>query len=366
MRSQVPSLLIAIVLIIPCAAGAQDPPLADSILTLDHAAAVSAVQARPAETRAAIETMQKRFDDSIRSDRSRPEQRRVQYDNATLDRGLQLAGLYAEATQDGRPLRALKARQQRIEGTVLLNDRKYAEAVKKLNAALAEAEQLGDVWLQIITHTNLAYGYIELGDKEAASRACQRAYAIAEQSSDTRSRALTTLNVATMAMHVGDYSQVITYARTAATLAHEVGIKIWEGNALLSLGIAYREQGDRVKAREALISGRDVLLQTQDKLGTGRVFYNLAMVDAELGDVPAAIAEMERSLPIIREVDIRHSHQIDETRPGENPIEETALDLLARWHAQVGHAQQAKQYQADATALRARHPDDDAPAHAHP
>jgi HD-GYP domain-containing protein (c-di-GMP phosphodiesterase class II) len=102
MRLQALSLLVVAVLLVPCVARAQEPSLADSILKLDRAAAVSAVQARPAEAKAAIEAMQKRFDDSIRSDRSRPEQRRVQFDSATLERGLQLVGIYAEATKDER------------------------------------------------------------------------------------------------------------------------------------------------------------------------------------------------------------------------------------------------------------------------
>ncbi len=365
MRCQFLLVVIFAACLVPVAAGAQEASVADAILRLDRAAAVSAVASRRAETKAAIDTLQKRFDDSIRSDRSKPEQRRVQYDAAALEQGLRLAAIYVEATKDGRPLRSLKARQQRIEGTVLLNDRKYAEAVAKLNAALGEAEQLGDVWLQIITHTNLAYGYIELGDRAGALRACERANALAEKS-DARSRALTTLNLGSMAMHVLQYDQAIGYNRTAAMLARQVGIKIWEGNALLSLGIAHRELGDRVKAREALVGARDVLLQTQDKLGQGRVYYNLALVDAELGDAPAAIGQMELSLPIIREVDIRHSHEIDEQRPGENPIEERALELLAKWHSQLGHADRSRQYLAELAAFRARLPAGEAASHPHP
>ena len=50
------------------------------------------------------------------------------------------------------------ARQNRIDGTQLLNERKYDAAMKKLGDAMAEAEKLDDGWLQGITETNIGYG----------------------------------------------------------------------------------------------------------------------------------------------------------------------------------------------------------------
>src|SRR5262249_27694325 len=118
--------------------------------------------------------------------------------------------------------------------------------------------------------------------------------------------------------------------------------------------VAYQRLGRNDEARATFTQARDVLIQTQDRLGIGRAHYNLALLSADFGDYTSAAADMERALPIIRAVDIRHSHEIDE-RPGQkpaNPIEAEALALLVKWFTALDEPEKVRRYSIELKAAR--------------
>jgi len=117
------------------------------------------------------------------------------------------------------------------------------------------------------------------------------------------------------------------------------------------------QAGQPARARTTFAEARDVLLKTRDKLGIGRSYYNLALVEGDAGDYREAAADMERALPIIRGTDIRHSHEIEQ-RPADyrNPVEETALARLAEWYATLGSSEKSREYTTALETLRARRP----------
>jgi tetratricopeptide (TPR) repeat protein len=348
--------VVSVLAVCGTAAGQQTTPFEEQVLKLDRPAALAQVRQRPDEARAALERLQKRFDASVHSARDVPEQRKVQFDEQALDQGLALGRLLTEATQDSRFERLFAARKKRIDGTMQLNARKPAEAVATLEQALAEARALEDTWLEIITRTNLAYGYLELEDPARALAECERANTIAEKA-DARSHALTLFNLASVHMHLRRFEDSIPIARQAIGLARQVGNRLWEGNLLLNIGVAEHQLKRLPAALATLSEARDVLDKTQDKLGQGRAAFNLALVKGDSGDSRGAVAEMERALPFIRGTDIRHSHHIEED-PGEyyNSIEEAALRLLVTWYGQLGDAAKRTEHQAALDSLVSRKP----------
>ena len=307
---------------------ATQPPLLDRLKGMSEPAAARAVKADPTGTRSALDTLLTRVDASVHSDRQRPEQRRVQYDREALGLGTRVGSAFAAATGDRTYVRRFTARQQRLNGTELLNKRRYRQALVPLAAALRESRALGDTWLEIITRINIAYAQLELGRGPQALAECQQA---AERASalDVRARALALFNLGSIHLHLGNAAASIQHSREAVTASREAGIRLWEGNALINIGAAHLQTGEIDRSRETFEQALEVLQKTSDRLGQGRVLYNLGLVAVQQQRLEDAAMYMERALPIIRAVDIRHSHEI-ETAPADyqNPVERSALRVL--------------------------------------
>jgi tetratricopeptide (TPR) repeat protein len=323
------------------------PGILERFRALDHSATGKEVAADPEGARSALDLLITEVDASVHSDRQRPEQRRVEYDRDSLALGVRLATALSAATGDRTYARRFRAREQRFNGTMLLNDRRYREALVPLNRALREAHALGDGWLETITHVNLAYGYLELGRGKQALAECEKALAVANGLND-RARALAVFNLASVHLHLGDFAKSIAHSEEAVALARTVGIRLWEGNSLLNLGVAHQALGDIDGAHDALEAALAVLEKTSDRLGVGRALYNLAAVAAAEQQHTEVTTYLERALPIIRSVDIRHSHAI-ETNSSQysNPFELSALQMLVHAYTETGDKQRAATWRAD-------------------
>ena len=322
------------------------PSLLERVKALDDVEAARAVASDSAATRRALDELLSKVDASVHSDRQRPEQRRVQYDREGLALGVRVGALLAEATSDRTYVRRFKAREQRLAGTVLLNERRYREALVPLTAALREAQALDDRWLETITRVNLAYGHLEMGKGPQAVAECEAA-AAASRTLDAKAQGLTLFNLGSVYLHVGDAARSLEYSREAVVLSQKAGIRLWEGNSLLNLGAAHLQLGDVEAGREAFERARAVLETTSDRLGQGRALYNLGLVAVQQQRFADATLFMEQALPIIRDVDIRHSHAI-ETEPGQyqNPIERAALQVLVDAYSKLGNTEKAAAHMA--------------------
>ena len=331
----------------------------------DPKAARRVVRMHQAETAALLDGLLEQFDQSIHSARTRPEQRRVEYDAATLQLGIKIGRLYADVTRDTRRWRQFRAREVRIEGTKYLNDRRYSVALSKLEAALREAEALNDVWLMVITRLNLAYARLELGNGALARDLCARAAQDAT-ALGPRAKGLAAFDLASAYIHLGEFAASIPYAEAAVRYSREARIKLWEGNALLNLGIAYRQIGELDTAESRLDEALAVITQTSDQLGTGRALYDLALVSLDRRSYAKAAAYLERALPFIERVDLRHSHEIElDPKHYYNRIDEDALRLLVHAYTELHDATKTASYQAALDALLRAKPRAAEPRHTH-
>jgi tetratricopeptide (TPR) repeat protein len=338
------------------------PPGLDRLDSRPRQAAVRDVKSDPAATRRALDALIAQVDASVHSDRQHPEQRKVEYDHAALALGRRVGSIFATATGDQTYARRFAARQLRLTGTELLNRRRYREALVPLIGALREAQALEDTWLELITRINIAYGRLELGQGAQALVQCEQAAALSTRL-DVRAQALALFNLGSMHLHLGHAAESIEYSRKAAAASRQVGIKLWEGNSLLNIGAAHVMRGDTQAAREAFEQGLDVLQKTTDQLGIGRALYNLGLVAVQQHRTADAALNMERALPIIRMVDIRHSHEIElEPRAYQNPIELSALQVLIDAYAVLGDKEKGAVHAAAQQRLKARPP---STGHAH-
>lgn len=357
-----PLVIFITTLVLLAQAGA--PPLLERIDTLDDVAAARLVVADPAAARRALDELLARVDLSVHSERQRPEQRRVQYDRTALARGVRVGALFADATGDRRYTRRFAAREQRLAGTTLLNERRYREAMVPLRKALREAQALQDRWLETITRVNLAYGHLELGQGQQALAQCERASGVSAVLDD-KARGLTLFNLASVHLHLGNFARSLNYSQQAIEMSRKAGIKLWEGNSLLNLGAAHQQLGQVESARVAFEQALAVLEQTKDSLGVGRTLYNLGILAAEQQRYSDATAYLERALPIIRSVDIRHSHAIETNESQyQNPFELSALRLLVDAYEKTGDETRAAAHVVDLRRVEAKRPRPG--GHAHP
>lgn len=344
-------LLSALLVLLP---PAQDPPgaLLQRLAASDDTGARRQIAADPAAAAHALDTLIARIDASVHSDRQRPEQRRVSFDADSLALGVRLGGVYGDVTDNRSYYRRFRAREQRLAGTTLLNERRYRDALTPLTSALTEARTLEDRWLELITRINLAYAHLELGQGRQALAECETA---AELSStlDDRSRALALFNLGSAYLHLGEAAASLRHTQEALRLSQQVGIRLWQGNALLNIGAAHQQLGDLASAGRAFEQALGVFEGTGDRLGIGRSLYNQGLVAFGRRDAAATTALLERALPHIRSVDIRHSHEIElDPEHYQNPIEMSALQILVVAYERLGESEKAAARMAALKALR--------------
>ena len=194
----------------------------DGLDSRPRAAAVRVVTSDPAATRRALDDLIARVDASVHSDRQHPGQRKVEYDHAALALGGRVGSIFAAATGDRTYARRFAARQQRLSGTTLLNQRRYRDALVPLTAARREAQALGDTWLELITRINIAHGQLDLGRGAQALSECEHAAELAKGST-SGPRAASNSGRCTAP---GPRDQSIEYSRQAAAASHQAGIAL--------------------------------------------------------------------------------------------------------------------------------------------
>jgi len=290
-----------------------------------------AIQQQPAKAKAALETLLVDFDSSIHSWRDQPEQRRVQYSETTLGNGLQLSRVVAEVSGDDTFQRRFEARRDRIQATELLNDGEFQEALSLIESVRSTARQLEDQSFLFSTYLSSAYAHLGQGMPESALADCEIALQLAREIGDKVKYTLALFNLGTAHLHLGHYDQALTHSREAAQSAAEIENLIWEANAWLNVGYVGIMQGRYPSAEAALEQTLTLSQKAGDPLGEGRALYNLGIVYSRQERWELARDHLEQSLKFIREVDIRHSHDIDDY----NQVEKDALERLLYSYQQL-------------------------------
>jgi tetratricopeptide (TPR) repeat protein len=96
--------------------------------------------------------------------------------------------------------------------------------------------------------------------------------------------------------------QRIAWLETAVTAARKIGVRGGEGNALGSLGIAYKNLGEPRRAIECYEQVLSIMREIGDRRGEGNTLGNLGIAYAHLGEPRRAIEFYEQHLAIAREI----------------------------------------------------------------
>ncbi|MDA2933201.1 tetratricopeptide repeat protein [Acidobacteria bacterium AH-259-D05] len=289
------------------------------------------IRQQPGKAKTVMEELLVQFDSSIHSWRDRPEQRRVRYSDTLLRSGLELSLLVTEVTGDNTLQRRFEARRDRVKATELLNDAEFQKAMSLIESVRDTAEELEDKSFLFSTYLSSAYAYLGTGDPERALAHCEMALRLAREIGEKVKQTLALFNVGTAHLHLGHYDQAYTYSIQAAEAAEKIGNLIWQANAWLNVGYVQIMKHDYESAIDSL--GRTLTLSQEsgDPLGEGRAYYNLGIVYSKQKQWNLAREHLEHSLKFIREVDIRHSHDIDEY----NYVERDAMRRLLYSYQQL-------------------------------
>ena len=290
-----------------------------------------AIRQEPDEAKAAVESLIADFDHSIHSWRDAPEQRRVNYSDTLLDSGLQLSQTVTEVTGDDFLQRRFEARRDRVTATELLNDGEFEEAMSMILEVRTTARLLEDQSFLFSTYLSSAYAHLGMGMPEKTLEDSQTALQIATQIGEQVKYTLALFNLGTAYLHLGQNDEALRYSSEAAESAAQIGNSIWEANAWLNVGYVEITQRNNQAAAEAFGKTLSLSQESGDPVGEGRAYYNLGIVYLNQKKWALAREHLESSLRFIRDVDIRHSHDIDEY----NFVEKFTLEALLHIYKQL-------------------------------
>jgi class 3 adenylate cyclase len=224
------------------------------------------------------------------------------------------AELYRAAEERGDPVTALRARV-RMVWLELLRGAPQAEALGTLEAALADAERLGEDALVAEVLWRLAVLNTWLGDNRRGEQLIRRALALAEALDDpeVRSHALYWIGLILMwgETPVDDALRECEELLRTAELGHMAQTEL-----LVVQGALLAMKGDFVRGRQLAAEGRDGLWELGQKVQYAAISQPVAIIELIAGDAAAA----ERLL--------REAHDILEAA-GERGYLSTVDGLLA-------------------------------------
>lgn len=218
------------------------------------------------------------------------------YNNADVDRSVWIAQRWLErGVALGDRLAEASARL-RIAIAMISTRRGIARIRDELSTALSTFTEFG--WKRGIAGAQLNLGILEneVGNFAEAARVTQLALEIFEPLGDARGEATALANLATLHAALGDGQRALREAKRSAAVARKGGLRLSEALALENIAIATALSG---KTAEAVRLGDEVLAihrELEFKPWSGRLLGDLALWQAELGQLDAARARVDQML----------------------------------------------------------------------
>ena len=171
---------------------------------------------------------------------------------------------------------------------------RYEEAESIWRRALALADP-DDRWTRVRALTSMSVNRAEMDDMETAGRLIEEAAAIAAQTGDEFSIAITSVQKARVLEGQGRYEESLAYFDRAIGIFSELGAR-WElADAQAERGIAKRELGRLDEAEDDLRQAIRISEQLGERQLAGWTWRAFARVAERRGDVAAAEERYRRS-----------------------------------------------------------------------
>lgn len=255
-----------------------------------------------------------------------------QMDTATATRyfeeGLALAKQLQDLGQQWNMLSALGSMHSSIG--------ENKQAIAYYQPALEVAQQLKDLPKQQEALTKLSKLYQEIGDPAKAAEYQKQQAAIAAQLPATASTSdpiFTELSAAQALLSEGSKTslqQAIPMLKEAREQAKAAGQVQYEALALIALGSAYSDLGDKQQAINHYRQALPLLQALGDRYTQAVALLGIGSASDDLGQSSEALKTYQEALTLLREL---------KNRPGEA----TALNNMGNIHMRMGNYQQALQ-----------------------
>jgi len=216
---------------------------------------------------------------------------------------LKLFDLYSHLTGDATIFKRMEARRLRYEGAYLTHggedlcgdkldwegaQKRYSEALDRLNEAFALAKETNDVRLMASTKNNVGSTLIRLVQPDKALQAYDEAARYAQRLSGEMYKGLVNLNLGNTYDWIGEPEASLRYSEAALASFKKMGRETWQANAMLNIGAAYIREQRFSSAWETLRSTLDLAKQSGEDRVRGQALLNLGMVAYQLKKPEAA------------------------------------------------------------------------------
>ncbi|MDC3962948.1 AAA family ATPase [Polyangium jinanense] len=210
-----------------------------------------------------------------------------------------LDGVIAEATRADVP-GALLARLLAARATAGRRSGRMTESLRDLERGLSIAQKLGDPWVEACVRLAQGACLSDLGQRDAALAAFERAEACSLAAGSRADEALVAWRRGILQREHGQIAEALVCFRKAISLHHALGDTRREGIVLGDLGLALQEQGDLAEARASLTAALALHRAAGESYYDAVATTMLGLVDHEEGDHEAAAARYAAALRSIR------------------------------------------------------------------
>lgn len=211
-------------------------------------------------------------------------------------------------------------------GIALTSMRRYKEAIRYLNKAVAKAKESGDGIEEATALTSLAGALRQYFGPHLGIEELQRAIQIGFSLGDSRAAAFAMTNLGIALREVGDFHKAEHLLRSALAIHAESGARRAEAQTLVQLATTLGQMNDSESSialfREALGAYRDV----GDRNGEGQTMMNLGNVLRQDGDLLGALENYYAAIRISRDTKDPHALALAQNNAG------TLLEQLGQTH----------------------------------
>lgn len=174
------------------------------------------------------------------------------------------------------------------------------EALEFGNEALDLSRRIGDTTVEGVAYTAVGTLYDRAGDFQRADEAFAAGIALAERSGDSRSVFKRYVNAAFSHLQRGRYADAVLAVVRSLEIAQLAGDTAAQAESHHLLGLAYAAQGQYTTARDHVHASLQLAKASRDSIREGRLYLELARINAAVGARPQAIHDLTTAITILR------------------------------------------------------------------